>query len=193
MSSNPDKTSNNKNSDNGIENTGDTSMESPVVSSKSSSYNGSNPGELHGRADILQSRQVEMSVQNQNLESLRGVAAQYDHNRRSLTTENRITAEMVKSGIQDYDNTQTLTANLDRAILNNEQEISFLEAKVTYKRNKANALCSEDSSSSDEAVAPEGSAGSAEPSNIPENNQTPTEFVHELESCSPMEIIPDDD
>jgi len=51
--------------------------------------------------------------------------------------------------------------------------------RIDNNKNKANTIVE----NSMDPVSP----------NKPTDNQTPTEFVHELESTSPMNIIPDDE
>ena len=141
------------------------------------------------------------------MESLQQNAAQFDINPSSLSQEQRDQLESAKARIPNYDSSLTLTENMNKELDLTQHALSVLEEKISSKRDKANTLASDqsagspgsensvasdDSEGSENSVASGGSAGSPVMNN-PLNNQTPTEFVHELESCSPMEIMPDDD
>ena len=88
-----------------------------------------------------------------------------------------------------YDDDKSFLKNIESEITDNYYSIACLNHKIFEKRSKADSLESNQVNPSSVSS----SDSSSESSNIPRSNQTPTEFVHELESCSPMEIIPDDD
>jgi len=175
-------------SDNSMEGTEDTT---------SSSYNGEDSQKLRDRSDHLQNRAVNIEVNKQNLETFKELASKKDEKPESLTTNERINLENLKLSIFNFDNNKSFTDNLNREINELERISSDLNTKSLDKLNKANSLeplspekgsdapednTSNDSLSSDEKL-----------SSKPEDNLSPTQYVHELESISPMEIIPDDD
>lgn len=151
-----------------------------VNSTTSSSYNGSNPELLYDRSDKLQERAVNISVSIKNLDSYRGLTSKYDNNPASLTTNERITLEAVKKQMHNYDKDISVTDNLNQEVNKRTEIMSRLDDRHMAKLDKANDIVSQESV---DPVSPNKST----------DNQTPTEYVHELESTSPMHIIPDDD
>jgi hypothetical protein len=145
----------------------------------STSYNGSNPELLYDRSDKLQERAVNLSIGQKNLESYEELTKKYDNNPASLTTDERSTLENIKRQMLDFDKDKSLTDNLNHEVKVISERVSHLQEKHLAKQDKANTIVE----NSMDPVSP----------NKPTDNQTPTEFVHELESTSPMHIIPDDE
>lgn len=144
-----------------------------------SSYNGSNPELLYDRSDKLQERAVNLSISKKNFESYKELAIKYETNPASITTDERVSLEKLKKQMIEYDKSKSVTENIDYEVNKHSEIISHIEEKHIAKQNKANSIV-------------ENSMNPVSP-NKPTDNQTPTEFVHELESISPMPIIPDDD
>lgn len=105
--SSANKADNNRENSNGRENSRQNSRESSVDTTTSSSYNGSNPDFLRNRAEDLEMTHVEHETCNEYMQSGRGVAAQFDSDRSSLSTEQRVFVENVKLLMYKYDNNQT--------------------------------------------------------------------------------------
>ena len=145
----------------------------------STSYNGSNPELLYDRSDKLQERAVNLTMSQKNLESYEQLTKKYDNDPASLTSDERVSMEQIKRQMLDFDKDKSLTDNLNKEIQIISERISHLEEKHVAKQDKANTIVE----NSMDPVSP----------NKPTDNQTPTEFVHELESTSPMNIIPDDE
>ena len=72
-----------------------------------STHNGSNPDLIRNRADKLEMTLVEHETCNEYKQSGRGVAAQFDSDRSSLSTEQRVFVENAKLLMYKYDNNQT--------------------------------------------------------------------------------------
>jgi len=153
--------------------------EDSTDSDSDTSYNGSNPELLYDRSDKLQERAVNLTMSQKNLESYEQLTKKYDNDPASLTSDERVSMEQIKRQMLDFDKDKSLTDNLNQEIKVISETISNLQEKHVAKQDKANTIV-------------ENSMDPGSP-NKPTDNQTPTEFVHELESTSPMNIIPDDE
>ena len=144
-----------------------------------SSYNGSNPELLYDRSDKLLERAVNLDISMKKFESSKELAIKYQTDPASLTTDERVSLEKLKKHMIEYDKSKSLTENIDHEVNKHSEIIAEVQEKQIAKQNKANSIV-------------ENSMNPVSP-NKPTDNQTPTEFVHELESISPMPIIPDDE
>lgn len=166
-----------------------TSSSSPTPSS----YNGPVPELLRDRADDLQAKAVNINLSNIRMEKVRELASILDRDPSSLTTEQRVSLERVKLRMVNFDNDKTFTDNLNREINANKEAISYLEAKSINKATLADSLEPVSSESGSDDNKSNRLSSNERLSSQPEDNLSPTQYIHELESTSPMEIIPDDD
>ena len=139
-----------------------------------SSYNGSNPDLLRERADSLQMNVEDYETNNHNMLLAKEVASKLDRGEPLTAEEEQLWEHVKTNNMDNFDATLGFVANLEREIQENNVSIAGLQNRVSEKQAKADLI---------ESQQVNGST----------NNQTPTQFVHEVESTSPMEIIPDDD
>ena len=144
-----------------------------------STYNGSEPELLRQRAEALQDTVEDYVVENNNLEVAMRIANKADTGI-PLSAEEQDQLDSVRNDMElnpDY----SLSYNINSEILSNKERISELENKISEKYAKADALSVPSLPDTNPEATPE----------VPQ--QTTTEYVHELESCTPMDIVPFDD
>ena len=176
------------------------SRKSSVDSLTTSSYNGSDPGELRERADFLEWVVDDHKNTKETLKKLKHIEYKSDRGE-PLSREEVNQLQTVKTAsMQNYDDNKSVSLNISKEISKLDERISILDNRISAKRTIADGLdannqgvnqSTPDSESRD--ANNQGVNQSSPYSKSRDDDLSPTKYVHLVESTFPLEIIPDDD